>query len=236
MPSLLAPISSTRNGASKSYTPLPDELNPPFKNTAPALTVTRNGTVTYGKRVASSSSSTSTNSDERGRNQDKLGAHLRSESEETLSPHKGKERAMNGYAHGEADLGEMRRADMKGKEKQWDPEQGMVQMDGAGGMDLDEGRYPPLNETQEEERRIQEVSECSTRGESELTSRNLLAESGTLCSAGYGTPKSRSSFPSTPHFSQAGISPILIDHIFIHAAAILSARLNLIRDVGWKAQ
>lgn len=117
-----------------------------------------NGVVVYPKRVTSSSSSTSTDTSERERDPDRLGVQLRSESEETLSPgtnHKGKEPILNGHRTAlgfeEADLGEMRRVGTKGKEKQWDLERG----DAVGGDGFD--RYPPLNETEEEERRIQEV-------------------------------------------------------------------------------
>lgn len=154
----------SNNSAGRSYTPLADEVNPSFGNTASTSTVRRNGTIVYAKRVASSSSSTSTDSEEREPDLDRQESNFRSESEVTLSAssiQKGKERATNGHGLGfeEADLGEMRREGLKGTEKRWDLEQGTAEMEGG------EGRYPPLNETEEEERRVQEVSrfysECS---------------------------------------------------------------------------
>ena len=53
MPSLLSPAAGA---GSRSYTPLADEVNPPFGHHAPA--VTRNGTVVYGKRASPVSDAT----------------------------------------------------------------------------------------------------------------------------------------------------------------------------------
>ena len=161
MPSLLATAGSSSSAADQSYSPLADEVNPSFGNIAPAPVVAQDGTILYGKRIPDHSNPTSADSEDR----DARGARLRSESEETLSPnklHKGKQRVMNGYEHENGDLGELRKdggtVRVKGKAKQWDPERGMVESEGV--VDLEDGRYPPVNETEEEERRVQEVSCC----------------------------------------------------------------------------
>ncbi|WWD15925.1 hypothetical protein CI109_100349 [Kwoniella shandongensis] len=144
MPSVLSPTSTS----SKSYAPLADEINPSFGNTAPS--VTRNGTIVYSKRSVSSTSTTSTDSDDLER----VGAQLRNDSEETLSPRpsrKGKERARMNSLMEEGDIGEMRRMSVKGKERAWDVEQGREEE-----FEQNAGQYPPLNETEEEEKRIQD--------------------------------------------------------------------------------
>lgn len=149
MPSLLSPNTSS---SSRSYTPLADEVNPPFGNHAP--TVTRNGTVVYGnvKRVSSVGSD--------GQSSSSASGLQRSDSEETLS------QSTNGRfvsrvapemlqpPDEEGDLGELRRSSAaakgKGKEKAWDEEMGREEIVADS--------YPPINSVEEDERRIQDVS------------------------------------------------------------------------------
>ena len=178
MPSILSPTSLSHNSASRSYTPLADEINPEIGNTVPSTTVSHNGTIVYAKRSATASSSTSTDPEGRERESDQLNCspRLRSDSQETLSPgtiHKGKEGITKRVSHEEADLGELRREHGKGKEKHWDLEQGRVNALNTGG-ESDEGRYPPLNEIEEEERRIREVSLCFAMKIFHLLMRNFL--------------------------------------------------------------
>jgi hypothetical protein len=180
MPSILSPISPP---PSKAYAPLADEVNPPFGNIAPSPAATRNGTIVYGKRLASSSTiSSSSGSDEADRDRSVvLGSDplsqpsppsivmrgLRSESEETLNAenHNG-----NGVAYpGELDIGEIRREEALA----YGVKEGKVDYKGKGrqepkrAWDVEQGRveevygvageYPPTNEEEEEERRVQEV-------------------------------------------------------------------------------
>ncbi|WVR05227.1 hypothetical protein IAU60_002239 [Kwoniella sp. DSM 27419] len=151
MPSVL---SVTIHHDSKAYAPLADEVNPPFGNMAPSPQVTRNGTIVYSKRQSSSTSETSNGSDDLQR----VGAPLRNDSEETLSAtssSKGKGRSTDErrWTEDTGDIGEVRRAGYKGKERAWDVERGDVELieeeESAG------AQYPPLSEAEEEERRIQ---------------------------------------------------------------------------------
>ncbi|ORX39883.1 hypothetical protein BD324DRAFT_648503 [Kockovaella imperatae] len=111
--------------SSRAYTPLADEVNPPFGNAV--TTVTRNGTVVYGKRPTSESSGSSTPS--------------RQYSAET-TPQLASRVSMT-QDH-EQDLGIPRSA--KGKERAWDPEMGQDE--------IKDDTYPPGNENAEEERRV----------------------------------------------------------------------------------
>lgn len=147
MPSLLSPTSA--NHPTRSYTPLTDEFSPVTQNPSP-VTRTRNGTIVYSKRTA-----------------EDIGASIHSNSEETLSPSasaKGKQRALSdddlGDGDGDGDMGELRRSDGgmvrmdkgKGKERAWDAERGVVEV-----VDQRDEVYPPLNDVEQEEKRIQEV-------------------------------------------------------------------------------
>lgn len=159
MPTLSIPSASS---SGKAYSPLSDEVNPTFGNVAPVPTVTRNGTVVYAKRVNSFSSTGS--SDVQSSSVDRSS---RTGSSETLSPI-GKGRAVmdvNGYPglvldDQYGDLGEIRRGSTikgKGKERAWDEEMGdRVEM--MQGQDSGETSYPPLNDEEAEEKRIQDVS------------------------------------------------------------------------------
>ncbi|KAK1925042.1 hypothetical protein DB88DRAFT_539817 [Papiliotrema laurentii] len=152
MPSLLPPP----NNLSRSYTPLADELNPPYGDRAP--TVTRNGTVVYGRRTSSY-----------GSDEHDLDADYASSSSLPRSPAnetppsdyrpdpkgKGKHRSALPLPMGDVDLGELQRGDTvrarnpKGKEKAWDVEMGEEE-------EVVQDSYPPINEVEEEERRIQD--------------------------------------------------------------------------------
>ncbi len=227
MPSLLSPTMSN-NSAGRSYTPLADEVNPSFGNTASTSTVRRNGTIVYAKRVASSSSSTSTDSEEREPDLDRQESNFRSESEVTLSAssiQKGKERATNGHGLGfeEADLGEMRREGLKGTEKRWDLEQGTAEMEGG------EGRYPPLNETEEEERRVQEVSRFLFRVFVEVHAR---AEPCSVCRTGYGKATSRSRISPITLITDPRITTFILLFVKFHASTSLIPQFFVVQHRG----
>ncbi|WVW83060.1 hypothetical protein I302_105077 [Kwoniella bestiolae CBS 10118] len=188
MPSVLSPNS-------KSYAPLADEVNPSFGNMAPAPTVTRNGTIVYGKRSSSMISTSSGDSEDLER----VGGQYGNQSEETLSPsasRKGKERAMDNDM---GDGGEVHRtASAKGKERAWDVEQGNVEID----EQQQEGAYPPVNEVEEEERRVQQnlarfAAKDMARRRAARESRQLPANSG---------PASPRSSSSTTSFSRRPFS------------------------------
>ncbi|ADV19542.1 hypothetical protein I305_02998 [Cryptococcus gattii E566] len=147
MPSVLSP----NNPVSRSYAPLIDETNSPII-TSTSKAVPYNGPAMYGQpdlppAVAASSS---TGFDDL----QKAGMGMRSDSEEALSPstsRKGKERAKTPTFDG--DLGEVRRGSYKGKERVWDIEQGIFSEEHLAS---ENSCYPPTNEAEEEERRIQE--------------------------------------------------------------------------------
>ncbi|KAK8869802.1 hypothetical protein IAR55_000370 [Kwoniella newhampshirensis] len=192
MPSV---ISQTGN-SSKSYAPLADEINPPFGNTAPAPSVTRNGTIVYSKRSVSSTSTDSTDSDDLER----VGAHLRNDSEETLSPRpsrKGKEKArMDPLAEDSGDIGEVRRISVKGKERAWDVELGTETIDGQS------DQYPPLNEAEEEEKRIRD--NLARIAAKDMAKRKAARESRVLPTS--PNPASPRSSSSTTSFSRRPFS------------------------------
>lgn len=135
-----------------SYAPLADETNHDHKS----MNSASNGTIVYAKRLPSSSSTRSGGS--AGSSSDTHQANpFRSESEETLSVPNGRDRKGKGR--------EILRVDVNGFD---DGDLGNVRaiprQNGAG-RDLEQGRtedvyesYPPLNEEEEEERRIQAVS------------------------------------------------------------------------------
>jgi len=183
MPSLLSPATGA---GSRSYTPLADEVNPPFGNHAPA--VTRNGTVVYGKRASLVSDTTpdphSLVENEHARyhgNGDSNGVVpiYRSGSNETLttmstvtaSSLKGKERAVMQVQVPEdedGDIGELRRGGTLRANAYGHPNGGAVNRKGKGkerAWDAEMGpqeavqeSYPPGNEALDEERRVQDVS------------------------------------------------------------------------------
>lgn len=89
----------------------------------------------------------------------KAGMSMSNDSEETLSPsasRKGKERAKT-PTFDSGDLGEVRRGSYKGKERVRDIEEGRIYSEEQ--LASENSRYPPTNEAEEEERRIQEVRE-----------------------------------------------------------------------------
>lgn len=153
MPSVLSP----NNPVSRSYAPLADETNPSIATSAPTKTVPHNGSVIYGQpsfppMVAASSSV-------RLNDLQKAGMSMRNDSEETLSPsasRKGKERAKT-LTFDEGALGEVKRASYTGKERVRDIEEGRIYSEEQ--LASENSRYPPTNEAEEEERRIQEVNE-----------------------------------------------------------------------------
>lgn len=129
---------------SKAYTPLSDENNIPVEMASPVLS--QNGTIVYSKRLARTSSTysgTSAGSSEDARVQ---AGQYRAGSEETLSARhdrkgKGKEVLVD----------ERRVTNSKGKERARDLEQGPLE-------EMQES-YPPVNGEEEEERRVQQVSQ-----------------------------------------------------------------------------
>lgn len=178
--SAFLPAASGSHSPQRSYAPVAGQT------TSPLDAYPSNGGVVYPTRVASSSSMATASSshsysdEERMADRSYAHARLKSESEETLSPVptggtiKGKARAEdygyangNGATEGDYDLGEIQRGgtvrangrlgSIKGKERAWDAE-------GLAG-DTDEGvngSYPPVNEDEDEERKIQEVNNQSS--------------------------------------------------------------------------
>lgn len=153
MPSVLSP----NNPVSRSYAPLADETNLSVTTSAPVKTVPYNGSAMYGQPGLSSmvAASSSLGLDD----MQKAGMSMRNDSEETLSPsasRKGKERA-KAPTFDSGDLGEVRRGSYKGKERVRDIEEGRIYSEEQ--LPSENSRYPPTNEAEEEERRIQEVRE-----------------------------------------------------------------------------
>ncbi|WVQ78280.1 hypothetical protein IAT38_000365 [Cryptococcus sp. DSM 104549] len=246
MPSVLSPIHPT---SSKSYAPLADEVNPPFGHTAPAPTVTRNGTIVYGgpapaqHRTVSSSSAASSSAD--SDDLQRVGAQMRNDSEETLSPsvsRKGKEREVfppvdgrgGGYpqdyvgvSHEEGgDLGEMRRGSYKGKERAWDVEQGRAfppvheetEVNGENG-----GAYPPLNEAEAEEKRIQD--NLARFAAKDMARRRAARESRLLAASPGG------SNPSSPRSSMSVSSAARRPLSFMGTANKRSSMMGLVEGL-----
>ncbi|WVQ98741.1 hypothetical protein IAU59_005872 [Kwoniella sp. CBS 9459] len=205
MPSVLSPT----HPSAKSYAPLADEVNPPFGNIAPAPTVTRNGTIVYSKRIPSTTSTASSSAD--SDDLERVGAQLRNDSEETLSPsssRKGKSRAMGERPLMEqpesdlGDIGEIPRSTHKGKERAWDLERGRESIVEEPEDMQSQGQYPPVNETEEEERRIQDnlarfAAKEAARRRAARESRQLPAASG---------PASPRSSSSTTSYSRRPFS------------------------------
>lgn len=153
MPSVLSP----NNPVSRSYAPLADETNLSVTTSAPVKTIPYNGSVMYGQPALSPmvAASSSLGLDD----MQKAGMSMRNDSEETLSPsasRKGKERAKT-PTFDSGDLGEVRRGSYKGKERVRDIEEGRIYSEEQ--LASENSRYPPTNEAEEEERRIQEVRE-----------------------------------------------------------------------------
>lgn len=155
MPSVLSP----NNPVSRSYAPLADETNLSVTTSAPVKTIpyNGNGSVMYGQPALSPmvAASSSLGLDD----MQKAGMSMRNDSEETLSPsasRKGKERAKT-PTFDSGDLGEVRRGSYKGKERVRDIEEGRIYSEEQ--LASENSRYPPTNEAEEEERRIQEVRE-----------------------------------------------------------------------------
>ncbi|KAK6902955.1 hypothetical protein L486_08302 [Kwoniella mangroviensis CBS 10435] len=189
MPNVLSP-------SSKSYAPLADEVNPSFGNMAPAPVVTRNSAIVYGKRSSSTISASSGESEDLER----AGGQLQSQSEETLSPSanpKGKGRAIDDEM---GDVGEVHRTvSAKGKERAWDVEQGPRELHD---QQASEGAYPPMNEVEEEERRIQQ--NLARFAAKDMARRRAARESRQLPpNAGPSSPRSSS---STTSFSRRPFS------------------------------
>ncbi|WVO13909.1 hypothetical protein L204_101533 [Cryptococcus depauperatus] len=185
MPSVLTPTQHI----TKSYAPLADEVNPPFGNIAPAPTVTENGTIVYDQRVASATSvaSSSAGSDDLER----VCARLKNDSQETLSPTrswKGKTRTESKLQDEETDVGEFRKSSYKGKERAWDVEQGQL----TSAERIADSQYPPVNEVEEEERKIQNnLSKMAAR---DAAKRRAARESKQLNASPVSNSSSRSSF------------------------------------------
>ncbi|WWC61118.1 uncharacterized protein I303_103696 [Kwoniella dejecticola CBS 10117] len=175
--------------SSKSYAPLADETG----NMAPGPTVTRNGTVVYGQRTSSAMSSTSSADSE---DLERAGGYAGSE--ETLSAgvsRKGKGRAIESPEE-TGDIGQIRRvASLKGKEKAWDIEQGHQPPDGV---------YPPTNEAEEEERKVQQ--NLARFAAKDMARRRAARESRQL--PPNSTPASPRSSSSTTSFSRRPFSVI----------------------------
>jgi hypothetical protein len=134
----------TPTSSNQPYSPLTDETDNTPQPPYPSAT---NGAIVYSKQI------------------DKL----RSESEETLSP---SNKGVINPTH-EEDIGIPQRYKGKGKEREWDPEQGRVDIERAASSDS----YPPVNEGDDEERKIQEVRPLITK---------LTSEPGSIRCERYG--------------------------------------------------
>ncbi|AAW41712.1 hypothetical protein CNBB2640 [Cryptococcus deneoformans B-3501A] len=186
MPSVLSP----NNPVSRSYAPLADETNPSIATSAPTKTVPHNGSVIYGQpsfppMVAASSSV-------RLNDLQKAGMSMRNDSEETLSPsasRKGKERAKT-LTFDEGALGEVKRASYTGKERVRDIEEGRIYSEEQ--LASENSRYPPTNEAEEEERRIQEnLTKLAAR---DMARRRAARESKQLPTPSTASTSPRSSY------------------------------------------
>ena len=144
MPSLLSPVGTSSN--SRAYTPLADEFNYQLDNGAPMTTVTRNGTVVYTKRAGSESSRSGSSTPHRVDSDEALGNGY-------PRPSLNGAAASDGEEH---DIGDMKRTPKgKGKERAWDVEE-------VVGLEKTDS-YPPMNEHDEEERRVQNVRDIPQR-------------------------------------------------------------------------
>nr|XP_019013549.1 uncharacterized protein I206_01619 [Kwoniella pini CBS 10737]OCF52330.1 hypothetical protein I206_01619 [Kwoniella pini CBS 10737] len=188
--------------SSKSYAPLSDEVNPSFGNVAPVPRVTRNGTIVYENQTSSTMSSTSSADSE---DLERAGTRLHNGSEETLSPsfsRKGKSRALEGQEVLEelGDIGRTRRvASLKGKERAWDVEQGREES-----FTVPDGAYPPTNEVEEEERKVQQ--NLARFAAKDMARRRAARESRQIPST--SIPASPRSSSSTTSFSRRPFSVI----------------------------
>ncbi|OXB38983.1 hypothetical protein LQV05_004107 [Cryptococcus neoformans] len=186
MPSVLSP----NNPVSRSYAPLADETNLSVTTSAPVKTVPYNGSAMYGQPGLSSmvAASSSLGLDD----MQKAGMSMRNDSEETLSPsasRKGKERA-KAPTFDSGDLGEVRRGSYKGKERVRDIEEGRIYSEEQ--LPSENSRYPPTNEAEEEERRIQEhLTRLAAR---DMARRRAARESKQLPSPSTASASPRSSY------------------------------------------
>lgn len=202
--------------SSKSYAPLSDEVNPSFGNVAPVPRVTRNGTIVYENQTSSTMSSTSSADSE---DLERAGTRLHNGSEETLSPsfsRKGKSRALEGQEVLEelGDIGRTRRvASLKGKERAWDVEQGREES-----FTVPDGAYPPTNEVEEEERKVQQVSRRLRRDDNLL---NSGPESCSLRRQRHGPKTSRQRITANPFNLNPCVSQILfLDNVFLSSSVL----------------
>lgn len=154
MPSVI----TTGLHSNKSYAPLADEVNPPFGNVAPSPTSV-NGSIVYSKRI----SSPTVTLDDHGPNASSSRV-LREDSDDTLSGsdhhRKGKGRghwSSTSTEEGDesGDIGAVRSSyrlsKSKGKERAWDSD-GYTRQ-----VEPETSSYPPLNDVEEEEKRVQAV-------------------------------------------------------------------------------
>lgn len=136
--------------STKNYAPLADEVNPPFGNTAPAPTVSRNGTIVYSKRISTPTSNNSSDDEN-------IRASGRSDSDDTLTGRRRRgDRKGKGRAHlvdeEYGDIGS-RSAHHHNTNDSWEEGGGYIRAND----EAESSSYPPLNETEEEEKRIQAV-------------------------------------------------------------------------------
>lgn len=135
--------------STKEYAPLADEVNPPFGNIAPAPTVSRNGTIVYSKRVSGARSNGSSEDENHRFSDDTLTGRYRRD-------RKGKGRASS-LDEEYGDIDSRVSHHHVSSNNSWEPGGGYVP---ANDYAEDSASYPPLNETQEEEKRIQAVRCC----------------------------------------------------------------------------
>jgi hypothetical protein len=144
MPSVIIPGTSH---SIKEYAPLADEVNPPFGNVAPSPTVSNGGAVVFSQPLRSSGPNTPTDESFTSASS----RVLRNFSDDLTTRIKVKSRnsSLDSF-DAEADISTQNR--VKGKERAWDHDGYTRPSDPQ-----QQGSYPPLNEIEEEEKRVQAV-------------------------------------------------------------------------------
>jgi hypothetical protein len=187
MPSLLSPGNPDAN---RPYTPLSDHINSSGSSPSAAFADAQNGNVVYSQQI-----------------RDRGGDIIASSS-------KGGPRIVE---EGGGDIGDIQRgprpANGKGKEKEWDPEQGRMDIESVQSSD---SSYPPVNEEDDEERKIQEVSPLISP---------LIPESRSVCCQRYGSAARCSHIASTSSITSYWLGYII--HYILYAETILPAQHNL---------
>ncbi|RSH88058.1 uncharacterized protein EHS24_000585 [Apiotrichum porosum] len=224
MPSVI----TTGLHSNKSYAPLADEVNPPFGNVAPSPTSV-NGSIVYSKRI----SSPTVTLDDHGPNASSSRV-LREDSDDTLSGsdhhRKGKGRghwSSTSTEEGDesGDIGAVRSSyrlsKSKGKERAWDSD-GYTRQ-----VEPETSSYPPLNDVEEEEKRVQANLAKFTARE---TARRKAARQSRVVQSPVGSESPNSSSASLPRTSGSRTSHGSRPMSFISESISSAKRSN---GMGW---